>query len=964
MKNARRFLGVALAVMMILSTFATAVSAVTFSDVDQNASYKDAIMTLSAFGIIKGYDDGTFKPNQNVTRAEFTAMLMRTLNMDGIGNSSSANLPFSDVSDQNSDISWSIHNIDTAYGMKIVNGYEDGTFRPSDNVAYEEAVKMIVCALGYGANVSVDVEPWYANYMSQAAQIGITQNAASLGAAGTPASRACIAQLLYDSLDVKLVKNNELSQDTVLSDYWKVVKNVGVIAANGVTSLDSPDINLRDDEIQIYAKEPDSNIYETRTYKTTDATLKNYLGYQVEYYYVDNRTDVRELKVVILKSNEPMTINAKDVDANTTTRTQIRYYKSPTDRNTTVLSLDTDNVVIYNGKLYGPNRASSAFDVNMIPEVGNITLIDSNRDGKYDVINIMDYEVYYVSSKTQTDYSIVDNVTKASTENKKLVLDVEDTSAELSIVNKAGNEVSYASIVVGNLICYAESNTNNGGTLYRRAVVLNDVVTGEVTGREAGESITVSGKKYQYSNAAPWVKFSSSETPLAEPKTQDNYTFVLDLNGDVVAYDKKLSPGNAGQYGYIVGYSTASDKFEESIEIKVLTAGGQTVLYNVYKGTRVNGEVCSTPSQVLRALEDAAEVSNTDGGENLTIQQVIKYTTKTTKNEGTVLDSIITAENTELLSNDISDDELYVYGKVRASEESKFLKSSRSLTISNGGKINIGNAIIFSVPNNRREYTEYKKQSLDLAFKNGASYNVEVFDVETGGMAKVVVLYGADSSTVVDSSSPVYVLEEMAEEINYDEGDNMIKIKGYKSSYRQPKEKFDEWLSPESIRDDKKLKAGTIFRAGTDSDGYTKIVNSKDILYTYGSPVEGTIDKEDVIANIDYYEAEYTVILGSVIAVNDYSIVVAPKILGKGDDGAFGENYPGDTYNFFLNDFNGARALRYDKLGGELVITDVSSDYESVIQGLSAYNNGVTKPAEVLIYMSNGKVRLFCVLAE
>lgn len=961
MKNARRFLGVALAVMMILSTFATAVSAVTFSDVDQNASYKDAIMTLSAFGIIKGYDDGTFKPNQNVTRAEFTAMLMRTLNMDGIGNSSSANLPFSDVSDQNSDISWSIHNIDTAYGMKIVNGYEDGTFRPSDNVAYEEAVKMIVCALGYGANVSVDVEPWYANYMSQAAQIGITQNAASLGAAGTPASRACIAQLLYDSLDVKLVKNNELSQDTVLSDYWKVVKNVGVIAANGVTSLDSPDINLRDDEIQIYAKEPDSNIYETRTYKTTDATLKNYLGYQVEYYYVDNRTDVRELKVVILKSNEPMTINAKDVDANTTTRTQIRYYKSPTDRNTTVLSLDTDNVVIYNGKLYGPNRASSAFDVNMIPEVGNITLIDSNRDGKYDVINIMDYEVYYVSSKTQTDYSIVDNVTKASTENKKLVLDVEDTSAELSIVNKAGNEVSYASIVVGNLICYAESNTNNGGTLYRRAVVLNDVVTGEVTGREAGESITVSGKKYQYSNAAPWVKFSSSETPLAEPKTQDNYTFVLDLNGDVVAYDKKNSSGNAGQYGYIVGYSTASDKFEESIEIKVLTAGGQTVLYNVYKGTRVNGEVCSTPSQVLRALEDAAEVSNTDGGENLTIQQVIKYTTKTTKNEGTVLDSIITAEGVSG-GKDITDDTLYMYDRVNASEKSKYTSSAKSLTASNGGKVNIGSATIFLVPSNRRDYTEYKKGNLSLNFKNGGSYNVEVFDMSTTNAAKVVVLYDANSSTVVDSSSPVYVLQEMGDEINENEGGQMTKIKGYMSSYQQPRGTFDDWLSPESVNAAYNMKIGSIFRAGTDNDGYTQIIDRNDILYSYGEPARGFMKKEDVVASADYYEAEFTAILGSVIAVDDYSIVVAPEILDEGD--ALGENYPNTTYNFNISDFSSARSLKYDTAGRDLVITDVSSDYESVIQGLSAYNNGVTKPAEVLIYMSNGKVRLFCVLAE
>lgn len=961
MRNARRVLGIALAVMMILSTFAMAVSAATFTDVEENASYSDAISTLSAFGIIRGYEDGTFKPNQNVTRAEFTAMLMRTLNQDGIGNTSAANLPFSDVSDDNTDISWAIPNIDTAYGAGYINGYEDGTFRPSDNVLYEEAVKMIVCALGYGTGISVDVDPWYANYMAQAAQIGITQNASSLGTAGSPATRACIAQLLYDAMDVDLVKNNTLSQDTILSDYWKCEKNVGVISANGITSLDSPDINLRDDEIQIYAKEPDSNNYETYTYRTTDTTLKNYLGYQVEFYYVDNRADVRELKVAVLQNSEPVTVNAKNVEASESTATQIRYYRNETDRNTSTLTLASDNVVIYNGKLYGSNRASSAFTADMIPEVGTITVIDSNRDGRYDVINVLDYDVYYVSSKTASEYAIVDNVTKTDTENKKLVLDVNDTAANLSIVNKNGSEVSYSSISVGNLICYAESNTNNGGTVYRQAIVLSDVVSGTVTGRKAGESITINGNEYKYSNAAPWVKYGSS-SPLEEPQTQDNYTFVLDLNGDVVAYDKtSTNTANAALYGYIQGYSTSSDVFSDEIEIRMMTAAGQTAYYNLSKNTRINGENFASASKALDALEDAASLSNTDGGQNVTIQQVVKYTTRTTSSEGTILDTIETAE---AVSNgqEITNDALYIYDRVSADEALEYTSSGRYLTASNGAKVNIANADIFIVPSNRRDYNEYRRGNLSSNFKNGGTYNVEVFDMSTTNAASVVVLYNADASNSVDSSSPVYVLTSLSEEINDNEGTQMTKLSGYMSTSSQPKGSFEEWLSPESVSAAFNMGVGSIFRAGTDRDNYAFIEKNDDILYNYGEPLNGFMIKEDVLSNVDYYEAEFTAVLGSVIASDDNMIVVAPEVLDEND--SLGESYPDETYSFNISDFSNARVLLYDNSSREVQITDVSSDYESVIQGLSMYNNGVTDPADVLIYMSNGRVRLFCILAE
>ena len=217
MKNAKRILALVLAVMMLATcsvsvvfadeTAATAEKQNNFSDVSAEAVYVQAVKTLNLMGIINGYPDGTFGPEKNVTRAEFTAMLMRTLNLGGIGAKTAAGLPFTDVDDSDSGINWAIPDINTAYARGIINGYDDQTFRPNANVAYEEAIKMIVATLGYTLDVSGT--PWYGAYVAQAGKLGILDTAQSLGKVETPATRSCIAQMLYDSLEVKLVEKDE-----------------------------------------------------------------------------------------------------------------------------------------------------------------------------------------------------------------------------------------------------------------------------------------------------------------------------------------------------------------------------------------------------------------------------------------------------------------------------------------------------------------------------------------------------------------------------------------------------------------------------------------------------------------------------------------------------------------------------------------------------------------------------------
>ncbi len=948
MKTTKRLLCLVLSLAMIISCAAmVTVSAEgttkKLTDVNDSEIYYDAVNTLSIMGIINGYEDGTFKPNQNVTRAEFTAMLMRTLKLGDTGSKSAAGLPFSDIDDNNSDINWAIPNINTAYGKGIINGYEDGTFRPSDNVAYEEAVKMIVCTLGYGADIDVSVSPWYANYISVASQIGITKTASKIGQVETPASRACIAQLLYDSLEVKLVENDKRTDNTILSSYLGYVRGTGSIYSNNVTSLASADVNLRDDEIQINGKDDDSNTYELHTYTTTDTSLKDRLGYEVEYYYKNDGSSDRTLMFCTLKGKEPVVINAKNIETSTSDNGQIKYYEKDNDDKTKSLSLASDNKVIYNGKYMG-----SSFNVSSdLPKVGQVKVIDSDNDGRYDVIDITSYDVYYVSTKDTSSTSIIDNLVMKA-ENKILTLDV-DKDRNLSIVNKDGKTVTYSSISTGNIICVAKSKT---GTITTKAVVLTDKVSGTISATDGDDKVTIGGKEYKFSDAAPWM---NGGTTLSKPQMSDSGTYYLDINGDIVAYSKN-STTETFKYGYIEGYSDAGKSFESDIQLKIISTSGTEQL-STYKSTKVNGTTYSDGNEVVDQLRSSANNQNTD---NRGIQQLIKYTTKTSG--GTkVIDKIVTAEPSDK-GKEIVSDQLNMLSTVSAKHNAeKLTYNSNSKTLEgNGVKINISSATVFSVPktDDRSNYDLFKKTSVSTSFKNGNEYAVEVFDVSPTNAAKVVVVYLSDATKAeeLDSSSPVYVLNELSQGKN--DGDTMDQIVAFKATPTGSAQSTTEWVSDDS-KNVNSFSKGDIFRAVHDNDGYT-VLDSENKLYSIdgsNNDYKITFDAKDKDKDIN--KSEFVSILGSVAAIDNTdtnTILIAPEKLAK--DGQYDAS---KAISFNISDFDNAKGIIYDTTGRNLEIKDTTGS--AAVSGLVALSDGA-EPSQVLIYMSEGKIKLICVLPK
>jgi hypothetical protein len=123
---------------------------VKFSDVPSSYWGADAIAKVAKMGLMKGYSDGTFKPNQPLTRAEM-ASLAAMLSP----NSTSAGRGFSDISGH-----WAQAAIKKAQDIGIMKGYSDGTFRPNAKLTRAEAVTAINRVLGRGPLIGVTQPGW------------------------------------------------------------------------------------------------------------------------------------------------------------------------------------------------------------------------------------------------------------------------------------------------------------------------------------------------------------------------------------------------------------------------------------------------------------------------------------------------------------------------------------------------------------------------------------------------------------------------------------------------------------------------------------------------------------------------------------------------------------------------------------------------------------------------------------
>lgn len=189
----KKIFSVLLAAMMVFSMSVTAFAADFKDTVDVPQS--EAIDVIETLGIVNGYGNDVFGPNDTLTRAQLCTMLTRALYGDPIYTSTNQ---FKDVAPNH----WANAYINTAYAYGLMAGYGGGYFGPEDEITYTQMAAVIMKALGYDCGKM----SWPTGINSMGHTLGLFDNVKFADYANG-CTRAHAAQMIYNAFDLNYVNH-------------------------------------------------------------------------------------------------------------------------------------------------------------------------------------------------------------------------------------------------------------------------------------------------------------------------------------------------------------------------------------------------------------------------------------------------------------------------------------------------------------------------------------------------------------------------------------------------------------------------------------------------------------------------------------------------------------------------------------------------------------------------------------
>jgi len=208
----KKITSLSIVLAMAILALPTGLQASVLSDISSHKN-RTAIEYLNQNGIVQGYEDGTYKPDASINRAEFTKIIIEaTYDSETIEGCLPQQMKpnwtytfFPDV-DRNA---WYAKYICVAKINNIVSGYEDGLFRPENEINKAEAIKILVTSQGYTIPESVtgntysDVmnDDWFAPYVKAAFDANLIEDTGSAALSpGQALTRAGMSEMTYRTL--------------------------------------------------------------------------------------------------------------------------------------------------------------------------------------------------------------------------------------------------------------------------------------------------------------------------------------------------------------------------------------------------------------------------------------------------------------------------------------------------------------------------------------------------------------------------------------------------------------------------------------------------------------------------------------------------------------------------------------------------------------------------------------------
>ncbi|MBQ5778215.1 MAG: S-layer homology domain-containing protein, partial [Oscillospiraceae bacterium] len=198
MKNLKKVLALVLVFVFSFSLFASAQGFTDANDINEN--YKDDVNMLVELGVLSGYPDGSFRPEDKISRAEFAKMayVLKYGSDDGGSLFAGQKSPFTDV-ENDANVKWAKGYINYCQNQGIVSGVGNNKFNPKGNVTVAEAAKMLLVILGCNADKEgFKGANWAANTVAKAMELGLFEGYS--GDPTAPASRQLVAKLMRNTI--------------------------------------------------------------------------------------------------------------------------------------------------------------------------------------------------------------------------------------------------------------------------------------------------------------------------------------------------------------------------------------------------------------------------------------------------------------------------------------------------------------------------------------------------------------------------------------------------------------------------------------------------------------------------------------------------------------------------------------------------------------------------------------------
>ncbi|MBR0365926.1 MAG: S-layer homology domain-containing protein, partial [Clostridia bacterium] len=821
------------AAMLSSSLFAMPAANAAFSDVSDTNSYKKAITTLSKLKVINGYQDGTFGPEKEITRAEFTKIIVYML---GYGEMSTLITQFEDVKPDH----WANANIRTAYDLGIINGYSATEFGPDNPVTYEQALKMVVCALGYQADA--DAKGGYPDgYRAEATTLDLQKSVKGVEYTAN-APRGVIAQIMYNALEVKLREYDgdkwKNTDKTLLNDYLKVYKLKGTVVGVEESTTAACQADLHPGQLAI-DEDPSEVEYviDFTEFTSSLSQLTPYLGQIVQIYY---RKDDDDLFLVEIDdetyTNKEVTVSSFDISEYSDMT--LKYYPDNTAKTSTIKFDRDDFTVRYNGRAvssnvtlddnqYTPIEALNEWlDPNSSNFIyGTARIIDSGADGSYNIVDIYDYDtIVALSSPTAPDYKISDKTMAGNF----LLLDPEAHDYKMSLT-RDGADMKVTSISAGDVLTYAVNLDKDYYTVYDTNKSVSGTITALNLDTNSMQDMSISIDSVEYHVNPRFITYIA----LKEQKTLEtgvNITAYLDALG-TVEWGTITKSTSYYPYAYVVNVveenedvyiklfaptSTTSTSLTSSTSYKVKSFKVQ------HNNPKLNGKK-STPSAIMNALQQNAEGVNPDA--NIPNVSGVKLTgynqlVRVAYNSSGEISDIITI-NTDY-DGATNDDSNYLVRYKAMDPTTKYYVSKSNVKESKSGTTYYSiksTTPLFVIPKDRSNTDAYSLKSAVTAnsMVDGTMYYVESYDLSTTKYPTVLLVYGESfkSGTAITYSSTYKLLsDDIKQEYDSDEGETYDMLSTYNSATTVTKTQ----ISNDAKDMFAELVQGDVILSGVDSD--------------------------------------------------------------------------------------------------------------------------------------------------